>query len=285
MATVNVTVGDIQLGTGTSYTLEDVVVPRRSVFDDDFQDEQTSILHLGRDLVASPEVDLHIGVSRTSSAEETFNLVRRLRSEWEKYRTSETAMTLNVANRRVVAFGRPRGFEIGDLHSGIHFRYLRVRATFQMSSPWFYGAERKVSAVSHKPNVKFGFVFPAEFPLVMQGSAADAAKGGTLQVKGEVPSPVRIRVYGPVKDPVVTIGKVRVPFTGVVPSPWIEVDARARTVKTYDGRPAHMLLGAGVRFSDLLLPPGDYPVLISVGAGNSDIGSVDVWTRDAYATI
>ena len=132
---------------------------------------------------------------------------------------------------------------------------------FEQLDPLHYSSETESVALEIAPRVTGGMRVPVRFPIRFNRTGAPTDRW--RDNSGEAPTPVTLRFYGPVTDPVATVqGQWRFAVKGSLAwDEYLEIDPVAATVMVYsetgaEARPAFSMIRTGSRLSDLVLPPG-----------------------------
>ena len=245
-------------------------------------------IRFGRDYLRGREIEFTLGV-----ADDPYLGALRKRDEFmhawgaESVRNTPGAFSALEAPTGRMAFGRPRRVTpIEDVF--LKVGGSRLLATFQTMTPYWYGEQRTFTAV-HTGSISGGLTAPLTAPLTTVG---EAVQRGTLNVTGDKPSSLRVVFTGPVTDPYVEVGEVRVRLKGSLA--WdeiVEVDANPWSMSVLKQRglvggsvgPASGLLTAdSTPMADLKLAPGEYDVFYGGRTLTSGAGATVFW-RDAFA--
>jgi hypothetical protein len=180
--------------------------------------------------------------------------------------------------RRV--YGRPRQVVIPTTGPLSWAGRSELEAQFRLSSVLHYDdAEQSVSLTSIPPTVG-GLVAPIVAPLTTAKNSEVAAD--TVTVGGDTATPLRVIFRGPITDPWMTVGGVRIALTGrIAAGQTVTVDARARTVLRQDGASVAGMLSRTARMGRLRLPPGTH----AVRYGGTGTARATVAWRNAWRTL
>lgn len=244
-------------------------------------------VRFGRDLLRGMEVEFTLGV-----ADDPYAGVLGKRGEFlgvwraDKVRRTPGAFCVLQAPTGRVAYGRPRRA------TPIEDKFLkvggsRIVATFETMTPNWYG-ELKSHTVGHSGSVSGGLVAPLTAPLTTVGESVSRSM---VTVGGDHASGLTVVFQGPVTDPYVEIGDVRVRLKGslawdervvVDGQPWARHVWRNWTT-TDRHVPAQGLLTAdSTPLKSLELDPGEYDVFFG-GRSLDGSATVSVFWRDAFA--
>jgi len=189
-----------------------------------------------------------------------------------------------IAERTRVIFGRPRelSYKPGRL---IYAGYLPPTATFVKSDALHYDDEEQSVDMRLGETTSGGFDWPAVWPLTFN-ITSDVVEPWAIIVGGDAPTAPVIEIYGPVTNPTVTIGKLKMRFTGSLPEGgMVRIDARPWSSDIFRSGPQGSLkLTADVRLASARLEPGAYDAVFT---GEDDTGNARcrVLWRNAWHTL
>ena len=246
-------------------------------------------IRFGRDYLRGREIEFTLGV-----ADDPYLGALRKRDEFmhawgaESVRNTPGAFSALEAPTGRMAFGRPRRVTpIEDVF--LKVGGSRLLATFPDDDALLVRRAANVHGRSHGQHQWRVDGPAAAAPLTTVG---EAVQRGTLNVTGDKPSSLRVVFTGPVTDPYVEVGEVRVRLKGSLA--WdeiVEVDANPWSMSVLKQRglvggsvgPASGLLTAdSTPMADLKLAPGEYDVFYGGRTLTSGAGATVFW-RDAFA--
>lgn len=251
-----------------------------SVRSSDFERPRADGRGVGIDYMAGSTIAFDLVVSGSGAVlrERVEALRRHWRADAERAVPGgvvELQMRYDGRSRSV--FGRPRRWS-PDYSAASTSGLVAIQADFECIDDLFYGPERSV-AVTLAASGGSGFVAPFIFPL---SSTATSDRSVTLTVDGSADTWPVFTVRGPVTNPVLQVGSVRIEVRASVAfDESVVVDTRpwVRSVT----RGGLSLAGAlrGTRLAAAALAPGTHDITVS-GVDASGTGSVSVAWRDAY---
>ena len=203
--------------------------------------------------------------------------VADLRSAWQSLRGPLETVALKYqterGERRV--YGRPRGFRQISTPHGREVGLADIEATFDLADPLHYSDAESSLTLGLSPASPRAWRFPMAPPFTWLSADAPVQVRQAV-VGGDAPTPLRAIFRGPVADPWLQIGGVRVALVGSLAyDEVVTVDARLMTVRRQDRASVPGRLAPRVRMADLVLPPGTHEV---------SFGGVDA-TGTATATL
>lgn len=264
--------------------------------DDRFGDvdlEREDGVGFGEDYSSGKTIAFDIGVATwdegLNAHEAGADALENLEREWKNpiYRTRATAYAMlrsrAVPGRTRVAYGRPRRYAEAT-NRLTHKGFSTVLCDFQtIDGRWYDDVEDSNTSNLVQPPTG-GFKSPIKAPIVTSPPAVSV--GRSITVGGTVPTWPVVEIYGPISQPVVTLGPLVIAFTGQLldgesvtfdPRPW------SRTVLRNDGASFAGKLGYQTPPLRLCsLPPGEHAFNL---AGNDETGtaSATVRWRNAYS--
>lgn len=257
--------------------------PAVSAWDEEVDDRRrprSDGTYPGQDFYAGQVISFALGLVGADR-----DAVERMRDQFavvwraEEVRTKPGAMAELISPRGRSAFGRPRRWSPIDTmaDSGA----IEVVADFKnMMSAW-YGQERSAT-LPFTIEAATGFSFPVTFPLVMRGTGVKAT---SIEIGGDLPTPVAVDFHGPLENPIADIGGRRIVLQGSIAyDEIITVDGFKRTITKKNGSSAAGMMAANsTRLTDMVFAPGAYPISL-YGSSESGTAKIVVRARDAFAS-
>jgi hypothetical protein len=193
---------------------------------------------------------------------------------------ADVALRYRYLGRWRRIYGRPRQIGVPSTGPLSWAGRSEVPAAFQLSEALhFDDAEQSVSLTSIPPTVG-GLVAPIVAPITTAKNSEVAA--GSIAVGGDTETPLRVVFRGPITDPWMTVGGVRIALSGrIAAGQTVTVDARARTVLRQDGGSVAGMLSRTARMGQLRLPPGTH----AVRYGGTGTARATVAWRNAWRTL
>jgi hypothetical protein len=185
-----------------------------------------------------------------------------------------------LAGRWRRVYGRPQRVVAPSTDVLVQQGRADVPATFQLTEALhFDDAEQSVSLTSIPPTVG-GLVAPIVAPITTAKNSEVAAD--SITVGGDTETPLRVVFRGPITDPWMTVGGIRIALSGrIAAGQTVTVDARARTVLRQDGASVAGMLSRTARMGQLRLPPGAH----AVRYGGTGTARATVAWRNAWRTL
>lgn len=244
----------------------------------------------GEDYLGSKNYAFEIGVlsnvgdSPSIHAANT-NLTESMRTIWENPTFRSSAHTVGVlrSNRAGTTFrcyGRPRNF--AEASAAFEAKgYTSATCEFALIDGAWYSDTEQVESLAIRPSTNPGLIGPLVDPLT---TAPITYVNGVMVVGGTRFTWPRITIHGPVTNPVVKIGTMRVALRGSIsagkrvtidPRPW------ARTVLRNDGANwAGALSGTTPIMRNMKVQPGSHQ-LVYEGVDLTGTSYMEVAWRDA----
>ena len=162
---------------------------------------------------------------------------------------------------------------------------LDIVAEWRASTPTSMDETASSVTVPHSETSSGGMVFPQAPPFQWGHTSTPHVRRAFIA--GDSPTPVTIRINGPVTRPWVQIGNMRLELTGTLQ--WdeqITLDGLAKTVMYTRGRSgsAVSLVNPHFKLADLTLNPGQYDVTYS-GVDSTGTSSTTVEWRNASRSL
>ena len=201
------------------------------------------------------------------------------------FQTARDVMELRyrVAGRTRLIYGRPGRFDYKP-DNRLLGGYLPPSCTFRKADALHYDelenmAEQRLGAAATG-----GLQFPAAMPLTFNLDV-DYVPPAAVVVGGDAPTSPVIEIWGPVTNPSVQIGTMRLDFTGSLPDlATITVDCRPWSFDIRrSGSPGSLNLASNARLRKMVFEPGAYDLLYT-GTDESGLSRVRVFWRNAWHT-
>lgn len=214
------------------------------------------------------------------------NLAEAWDGDWVREEPDRVVpLRYRVAGQERVVFGRPRAWSAIVNNTSVQGR-IDVECQFVLVDHRFYDAEQR------------GFRIPVAVPLELDAglevpfiapfvtSAGASVRESSIEVGGDMPTPITLTFDGPIAEAAVRIGGWTAALVDPVP---------ADNPVVIDGRPwvrsaTYLSDGGGVRvsprvtrISKMLLPPGHHEIVFT-GDDPTSQASVLVSWRNAYRT-
>lgn len=269
------------LGPGTRFQVEHVDFAEPSRETNDATLPRNDSVLFGRDYERSRDITFDLQVLTTGSASDALD---SLYASWRDSSIRKTPGRTVVLKwqrdgriRRV--YGRPRGLKAttGSVKRG----WVPCTALFTARDPYFYADTEEQTTIPLVPPSATGLLVPAQAPFRLVGESSGQ---GTVTVDGHEPAPLRLRIYGPITDPTVTVvSEWEVTLRGSIASDdWVEVDALEHTiVSKFNVNWAGNITARSRHLEDIALEPGQHSVTLT-GTDPTGTSSVDVFHRTTY---
>jgi hypothetical protein len=250
---------------------------------DDTDNPRGDGLQMGLDSLGGTTISFEMEVSAETKdlGDEYADELRRV---WrgDPVRTRPGAVATLTSHNGRSAFGRPRRYSADDTRS--HVGRRSVTADFRTVDDLWYGAE-DLTQISLNPPLGGGLVAPLRAPLT---TTASSSRVQTFRVGGRVPTRwLVIDIYGDIANPDIEIpGVLRQRFTtSLAYDQTLRVDARPWSRKIMKNAAAipGALTRDSTRLGDLLLPPGEYQLILRGTSLSGTARAVLRW-RDAFTT-
>ncbi|MCQ9367948.1 hypothetical protein NQ036_06780 [Brevibacterium sp. 91QC2O2] len=153
-------------------------------------------------------------------------------------------------------YGRPRALDLDTADLWTLETVTGQKAEFQPGDATLYADAAQSITLTMAAGRYSGFVFPVVFPW----STTEAGqRQGVITSTGRRPThDVRIRIHGPIKNPVVKGPGWTLKLTGSLAyDRYIDINARAKTATWDNGGSAVSLLSRSTFFSDIVIKPGN----------------------------
>ena len=168
-------------------------------------------------------------------------------------------------------------------NANVHARLgvAKVTADFEQTRIEHFSDSEKLETITYVAPVQGGLTAPLIAPLTTVGTGAERA--GFVTNTGDLPTPLKIRFYGPIQNPVLrsAAGWEVGLRTSIGAGDWIEIDPLNTTVKKRNGSSVAGLLTTRTRLSTVNLPVGKSELFLS-GVDLSNSSKVEVRWRDAF---
>ena len=194
----------IRMGYFEPIVVEDITRDAPSFRTQDASRPRADGLWFGRDYVDPPTWTLHLATNPESFSDGVESM-RRLQAAWmaEAGRRQpgwHTELRYEIAGQVCVVYGRPRQFTPSHTKT-YRLGVLRADAEFQLMDATAYKDAWQELTLRLFPASPGGLIFPAGAPFIFgQGGQS---REGMIVNRGVSRSPMRIRITGPVVDPVV----------------------------------------------------------------------------------
>lgn len=228
---------------------------------------------------------LREGENKWSEAHKAVENIRRIwRSSTVHNKPSETLeLTWYHGDQPLISYGRPRHFAVDrtKLRQGVAV----VTCDFTSEDDLAYGAEEHFASLGYLPPSTGGLTAPLIAPLTAYGTGAQ--REGFIVVSGEAPTPVRIRIYGPVTNPwVQLVNHWTVGVTMNIPdTEYVDIDARLNSVMLNgDKSVAGKLTRVSPQLSALTIPEGSHE-LVYGGQDPTSTSRAEIYWREAQYAI
>jgi hypothetical protein len=203
------------------------------------------------------------------------------------FRTARDVKMLRYAigGRTRVIFGRPGNFDY-EPNNAFLGGYLPPAATFRKADALHYDDDEQFVDLRLGMAESGGFAWPATWPLTFNRSTEYVPPWGVV-VGGDAPTAPVIEFTGPVLNPAVVVGGMKVAMTGLLPEgAKITFDARpwATTVIRSGVASPNLRLSADSRLSRMRLTPGSYDAIFTGVDGTGTANCRILW-RNGWHTL
>lgn len=189
-----------------------------------------------------------------------------------------------VGGRERVVFGRPRR-AAWSMTNRILNGLVPISFTFARADALHYAAEESVVESRMDPAVPEGFGAPFEMPLYIERFSQNVAPAPVI-VGGTARTGLVVEFHGPIVNPSLTVGGVKLALTGEVGvGGVVTVDTRPWAYSiTKSGDTSNVALARTVWLSEISLKPGSYTAALG-GIDGTGSSKARVRWRDAWHAI
>lgn len=236
---------------------------------------------MGRDRVLPPvwEFTLGMGDFTPGPALAALGQLQRIWNVPERTPGAETALVYKVGGRTRQVFGRPRPFSFNP-EMLVGLGYVVAVAGFHLNDALHYGTALRTLQMSMiVQKVGGGFKAPFTAPILTD---AGQSRNGFADNLGSAPAPFKLRINGPVINPVVTGPGWNLRLGYAIPEgQWVDIDTKLNTVRARNGANLSGLLSRSSRLLSAKLAPGRNEIKFS-GTDNTGISNIRLTWYDAY---
>lgn len=239
----------------------------------------TGVTMFGRDYLSRSEITMTL-YSNKSDMKEGLAALKPVSEFWAKGASlkpgATTYLTFMLGGQEYTVFGRPRK------HSTITDKLSRrgvakAVVSFARADNLFYAPAESVT-LKLNGSTKGGLRSPLRAPLTT-GAKPGRREGQTFNSSASAPSPFTARIYGPCKNPTLTVGGKRISLNVSIPyNRSVIVDTRAQTVQWADTK-ANILsaLSQSSRLSQMRVPVGDNEIMFTCSDETNTSYAVVSW--------
>lgn len=239
----------------------------------------------GRDYLSRSEITMTL-YSNKSDMQEALAALKPVTEFWTSGARMKpgatTYLTFMLGGQEYTVFGRPRKHSI--ITDKLSRRGVaKAVVSFARADNLFYAPSESVTLRLNTAS-KYGFRFPARFP-VSTGAQPGRRDGQTFNSSASAPSPFTARIYGPCKNPTLTVGGKKLSLNLTIPTGRsVIIDTRAQTVQWADTK-ANILgaLSQSSRLSQLRVPAGDNEVIFTCTDETNTAYAVVSWRPARYS--
>lgn len=270
-------------GRGTPYTVATSQFDSPTIDSQDTDLPRGNGIRFGQDRRRGRTITFDMNILTNGSA---LDELEGLTTAWRDNDIASTPGKMSILrmrrdNRTRRVYGRPRKFAAttGTTLSG----WIPVTSTFVTSDDLFYSDEETTVSTYIVPPASGGLLLPAVAPFIL----SDPGTGqGQFTVAGSVPTPLMIRIYGPITDPSVEfIGSFIIGLSGTLASDdYVDIDSRDHTAITRFGKNwAGKFQYGSPSLSDIVVSPGAHTVVLR-GTDQTGTAALNLSWRNAYTS-
>jgi len=244
---------------------------------------------VGRDFLGSSTWGFDF-VTNKSNLQEAFSEIGKLEHVWKD---SKNRLNSNVAiplrysldgTNWFRIYGRCGQFTGSTPDVLATLGVARATADFVQTRVEHFSDTEHLNTITYVPPVQGGLTAPLTSPLTSSGTGEE--RGGFVTNGGNVPTPLSIRFYGPISNPVLrSEAGWEVSYRGsIATGDYVDINPLMGTVKRKNGSSVAGNLGTKVRLSKVNLPVGQSTLYLS-GTDSTGLSKVELRWRDAWSSM
>lgn len=209
----------------------------------------------GRDYLTAPSWTIDFVVNRYAAGD-ALEALQNLEEVWEGYGVREPGFeaivrySLGGRTRRI--YGRPRDF-LYDHNESLESGVIVGAGKFDLTDSWTYADVPDQVILSLVSGESAAVPLPAPLPIHFP---TGGPRHGQVIVGGTKPTPIIAEIFGPVKNPHLSVGAWDLSLsTTLAYDQWVTIDTRRRTVLRNDGASLAGDLNPMLYLDDVRLTP------------------------------